>query len=33
MDASVQRPHAAHAPVIYKTFVPPPPYDAFIENI
>ena len=33
MDATVQRPHAAHAPVIYKTFVPPPPYDGFIENI
>ncbi|MBV9991307.1 MAG: helix-turn-helix transcriptional regulator [Alphaproteobacteria bacterium] len=26
------RPHAAHAPVVYKTFVPPRPFDAFIEN-
>ena len=32
MDA---RPRAAraHAPVIYKTFVPPPPFDRFIENL
>ena len=27
------RPHAAHAPMIYKAFVPPAPFDAFIENI
>ena len=35
MDAHVERnrPHAAHAPVIYRTFVPPPPYDGFIETL
>ena len=27
------RPHAAHAPVVYMTFVPPAPYDRFIENL
>lgn len=27
------RPHAAHAPAIYRTFVPPPPFDRFIENL
>src|ERR1700679_3888261 len=27
------RPHAAHAPMIYKAFVPPAPFDHFIENI
>ena len=26
------RPHAAHAPVVYRTVVPPAPFDAFIEN-
>ncbi|HWA89055.1 MAG TPA: helix-turn-helix transcriptional regulator [Rhizomicrobium sp.] len=31
--AANARPHAAHAPVVYKTFVPPAPFDAFIENI
>lgn len=35
MAASSQgaRPHAAHAPAVYKTFVPPSPFDAFIENV
>lgn len=27
------RPHAQHAPVIYKVFVPPPPLDRLIENL
>jgi AraC-like DNA-binding protein len=27
------RPHAAHGPVTYRTFVPPSPYDSLIENI
>src|ERR1700754_3451776 len=27
------RSHAAHAPVVYKPVVPPPPFDAFIENL
>jgi AraC-like DNA-binding protein len=33
MDAHVGRPQAEHAPIVYKTFVPPPPYDGFIENL
>jgi AraC-like DNA-binding protein len=33
MDARVERPQAEDATVVYKTFVPPPPYDRFIENI
>jgi AraC-like DNA-binding protein len=35
MSASAQgaRPHAQHGPVTYMTFVPPPPYDGFIENL
>ncbi|MEI9931415.1 MAG: hypothetical protein WDM89_12955 [Rhizomicrobium sp.] len=27
------RPHAAHTPMVYKTFVPLPPFDSFIENV
>ncbi len=27
------RPHDAHGPIVYRTFAPPPPYDALIENI
>jgi len=27
------RPHDTPAPVVYRTFVPPAPFDAFIENI
>jgi AraC-like DNA-binding protein len=35
MSAAAQdaRPHDAHAPVVYRTYVPPPPYDRFIENL
>jgi AraC-like DNA-binding protein len=33
VSAEKTRPHAAHAPVVYKTFVPPRPFDTFIENI
>jgi AraC-like DNA-binding protein len=35
MSASAQsaRPQAQHGPVVYKTFVPPPPYDGLIENL
>jgi len=29
-----RRPHAAHAaPILYKTFEPGSPFDAFIENV
>jgi AraC-like DNA-binding protein len=31
--AADRRPHAARAPAIYKTFAPPAPFGAFIENI
>jgi AraC-like DNA-binding protein len=31
--SSAARPHAAHAPAIYKTFAPPPPFDRYIENL
>jgi AraC-like DNA-binding protein len=27
------RPHDAHGTVIYRTYAPPPPYDALIENV
>jgi AraC-like DNA-binding protein len=33
MDARVERLQAEQAQVVYKTFVPPPPYDGFIENL
>jgi AraC-like DNA-binding protein len=33
MAVSGARPHAQHAPVIYKVFVPPPPFDRHIENL
>jgi AraC-like DNA-binding protein len=31
--AATARPHAAYTPVIYRTFVPPAPFDAFIDNV
>jgi AraC-like DNA-binding protein len=31
--AAEMRPHAAHAPMIYKAFAPPAPFDGFIENV
>ena len=33
MSSQSVRPHAAHSPSVYKTFVPPPPFDAFVENL